>query len=120
MTIKKVEITLRIGKKSKYSSLPVQIWFGIIHFLKPRLCLEIKDQGTIYGSYVKIDGLSVVNLLINTYILLSDSRGDLFNFFKSDFMYSQTVNNFEMEKSYIIRISSMEIWKKLIQCQLFK
>ena len=95
---KKVEITLRIGKKSKYSSLPVQIWFGIIHFLKPRLCLEIKDQGTIYGSYVKIDGLSVVNLLINTYILLSDSRGDLFNFFKSDFMYSQTVNNFEMEK----------------------
>ena len=95
---KKVDITLRISKRSKFSFLPVQIWFGIIHFLKPKLCLEIQDQGTIYGSYVKIDGLSVVNLLINTYILLSDSRGDLFNFFKSDFMYNQIVNNFEAEK----------------------
>ena len=95
---KKVDITLRISKRSKLSFLPVQIWFGIIHFLKPKLCLEIQDQGTIYGSYVKIDGLSVVNLLINTYILLSDSRGDLFNFFKSDFMYNQIVNNFETEQ----------------------
>ena len=95
---KKVEITLRISKRSRYSFLPQQIWFGIIHFLKPRLCLEIQDQGTIYGSYVKIDGLSVVNLLINTYILLSDSRGDLFNFFKSDFMYNHMVNNFETEQ----------------------
>ena len=95
---KKVEITLRISKRSRYSFLPQQIWFGIIHFLKPRLCLEIQDQGTIYGSYVKIDGLSVVNLLINTYILLSDSRGDLFNFFKSDFMYNHIVNNFETEQ----------------------
>ena len=95
---KKVDITLRISKRSKFSFLPVQIWFGIIHFLKPKLCLEIQDQGTIYGSYVKIDGLSVVNLLINTYILLSDSRGDLFNFFKSDFMYNQIVNNFETEQ----------------------
>ena len=95
---KKVEITLRISKRSRYSFLPEQIWFGIIHFLKPRLCLEIQDQGTIYGSYVKIDGLSVVNLLINTYILLSDSRGDLFNFFKSDFMYNHMVNNFETEQ----------------------
>ena len=92
-----VDITLRISKKSKYSSLPPQIWFGIIHFLKPRLCLEIQDQGTIYGSYVKIDELSVVNLLINSYILLSDSRGDLFDFFKSDFMYSKMVNNTNME-----------------------
>ena len=95
---KNVDITLRISKRSKFSFLPVQIWFGIIHFLKPKLCLEIQDQGTIYGSYVKIDGLSVVNLLINTYILLSDSRGDLFNFFKSDFMYNQIVNNFETEQ----------------------
>jgi len=95
---KKVDITLRISKRSKFSFLPVQIWFGIIHFLKPKLCLEIQDQGTIYGSYVKIDGLSVVNLLINTYILLSDSRGDLFDFFKSDFMYNQIVNNFETEQ----------------------
>ena len=95
---KKVDITLRISKRSKFSFLPVQIWFGIIHFLKPKLCLEIQDQGTIYGSYVKIDGLSVVNLLINTYILLSDSRGYLFNFFKSDFMYNQIVNNFETEQ----------------------
>ena len=95
---KKVDITLRISKRSKFSFLPVQIWFGIIHFLKPKLCLEIQDQGTIYGSYVKIDGLSVVNLLINTYILLSDSRGDLFNFFKSDFMYNQIANNFETEQ----------------------
>ena len=95
---KKVDITLRISKRSKFSFLPVQIWFGIIHFLKPKLCLEIQDQGTIYGSYVKIDGLSVVNLLINTYILLSDSREDLFNFFKSDFMYNQIVNNFETEQ----------------------
>ena len=95
---RKVEITLRISKRSRYSFLPQQIWFGIIHFLKPRLCLEIQDQGTIYGSYVKIDGLSVVNLLINTYILLSDSRGDLFNFFKSDFMYNHMVNNFETEQ----------------------
>ena len=95
---KKVDITLRISKRSKFSFLPVQIWFGIIHFLKPKLCLEIQDQGTIYGSYVKIDGLSVVNLLINTYILLSDSRGDLFNFFKSDFMFNQIVNNFETEQ----------------------
>ena len=95
---RKVEITLRISKRSRYSFLPQQIWFGIIHFLKPRLCLEIQDQGTIYGSHVKIDGLSVVNLLINTYILLSDSRGDLFNFFKSDFMYNHMVNNFETEQ----------------------
>ena len=95
---RKVEITLRMSKRSRYSFLPAQIWFGIIHFLKPRLCLEIQDQGTIYGSYVKIDGLSVVNLLINTYILLSDSRGDLFNFFKSDFMYNHIVNNFETEQ----------------------
>ena len=73
--------------------------FGIIHFLKPKLCLEIQDQGTIYGSYVKIDGLSVINLLINTYILLSDSRGDLFNYFRSDFMYNQIVNNYDMEQS---------------------
>ena len=89
---KDVDITLRISRRSKYSSLPQQIWFGIIHFLKPRLCLEIQDQGTIYGSYVKIDEISVVNLLINTYIILSDSRRDLFDFFKSDYMYSQVVN----------------------------
>ena len=93
-----VDITLRISKRSRYSSLPQQIWYGIIHFLKPRLCLEIQDQGTIYGSYVKIDELSVVNLLINAYIILSDSRGDLFNFFKSDFMYTQVVNNYQMEQ----------------------
>ena len=94
-----VDITLRISKRSKYSSLPPQVWYGIIHFLKPRLCLEIQDQGTIYGSYVKIDELSVINLLINAYIILSDSRGDLFNFFKSDFMYTQVVNNYQMEQS---------------------
>jgi hypothetical protein len=94
-----VDITLRISKRSKYNSLPQKIWLGIIHFLKPRLKLEIQDQGTIYGSYVKIDELSVVNLLINCYILLSDSRGDLFNFFRSDFMYNQIVNNFSLEQS---------------------
>ena len=94
-----VDITLRISKRSKYSSLPPQVWYGIIHFLKPRLCLEIQDQGTIYGSYVKIDELSVINLLINAYIILSDSRGDLFNFFKSDFMYTQAVNNYQMEQT---------------------
>ena len=94
-----VDITLRISKRSKYSSLPPQVWYGIIHFLKPRLCLEIQDQGTIYGSYVKIDELSVINLLINAYIILSDSRGDLFNFFKSDFMYTPAVNNYQMEQS---------------------
>ena len=88
-----VDTTIRISKKSKYSSLPQQIWYGIIHFLKPRLCLEIQDQGTIYGSYVKINEISVFNLLINAYILLSDSRGDLFSFFRSDFMYSHSVNN---------------------------
>ena len=88
-----VDITLRISKKSRYSFLPQQIWFGIIHFLKPRLSLEIQDQGTIYGSYVKVDGLSVINLLINIYILLSDSRGDLFDFFKNDFMYGNLINN---------------------------
>jgi hypothetical protein len=88
-----VDTTIRISKKSKYSSLPQQIWYGIIHFLKPRLCLEIQDQGTIYGSYVKINEISVFNLLINGYILLSDSRGDLFSFFKSDFMYTHSINN---------------------------
>ena len=93
-----LDITLRISKRSRYSSLPQQIWFGILHFLKPRLCLEIQDQGTIYGTYVKVDELSVVNLMINTYILLSDSRGDLFDFFRSDFMYSLLVNEYNMEK----------------------
>jgi hypothetical protein len=88
-----VDTTIRISRKSKFSSLPQQIWYGIIHFLKPRLCLEIQDQGTIYGSYVKINEMSVFNLLINAYILLSDSRGDLFSFFKSDFMYSNSINN---------------------------
>ena len=88
-----VDITIRISKKSKYSCLPQQIWYGIIHFLKPRLCLEIQDQGTIYGSYVKINEMTIVNLLINTYILLSDSRGDLFSFFKNDYMYSLNNNN---------------------------
>ena len=88
-----VDTTIRISKKSKYSSLPQQIWYGIIHFLKPRLCLEIQDQGTIYGSYVKINEISFFNLLINGYILLSDSRGDLFSFFKSDFMYTHSINN---------------------------
>ena len=88
-----VDSTIRISKKSKYSCLPQQIWYGIIHFLKPRLCLEIQDQGTIYGSYVKINEISVFNLLINAYILLSDSRGDLFSFFKSDFMYTNSNNN---------------------------
>ena len=87
-----VDTTIRISKKSKYSCLPQQIWYGIIHFLKPRLCLEIQDQGTIYGSYVKINEMSVFNLLINAYILLSDSRGDLFSFFKSDFMYTHYNN----------------------------
>ena len=86
-----VDTTIRISKRSKYSCLPQQIWYGIIHFLKPRLCLEIQDQGTIYGSYVKINEISVFNLLINAYILLSDSRGDLFSFFKRDFMYN--INN---------------------------
>ncbi len=86
-----VDTTIRISKRSKYSCLPQQIWYGIIHFLKPRLCLEIQDQGTIYGSYVKINEISVFNLLINSYILLSDSRGDLFSFFKRDFMYN--INN---------------------------
>ena len=88
-----VDTTIRISKKSKYSCLPQQIWYGIIHFLKPRLCLEIQDQGTIYGSYVKINEMTIVNLLINTYILLSDSRGDLFSFFKNDYMYSLNNNN---------------------------
>ena len=86
-----VDTTIRISKRSKYSCLPQQIWYGIIHFLKPRLCLEIQDQGTIYGSYMKINEISVFNLLINAYILLSDSRGDLFSFFKRDFMYN--INN---------------------------
>ena len=85
--------TIRINKKTKYSSLPQQIWYGIIHFLKPRLCLEIQDKGTIYGAYVKINEISVFNLLINGYILLSDSRGNLFSFFKSDFMYTHSINN---------------------------
>ena len=88
-----VDTTIRISKKSKYSCLPQQIWYGIIHFLKPRLCLEIQDQVTIYGSYVKINEMTIVNLLINTYILLSDSRGDLFSFFKNDYMYSLNNNN---------------------------
>ena len=95
---KDVEMTLRISKRSKYSMLPSHIWYGIIHFLKPRLSLEIQDQGTIYGSYVKIEEISVINLLINTYILLADSRGDLFNFFKSDFMYSHVINNSRLEQ----------------------
>ena len=88
-----VDTTIRISKKSRFSCLPMQVWYGIIHFLKPRLCLEIQDQGTIYGSYVKINEISVFNLLINAYILLSDSRGDLFLYFKNDFMYSHSVNN---------------------------
>ena len=88
-----VDTTIRISKKSRYSCLPQQIWYGIIHFLKPRLCLEIQDQGTIYGSYVKINEMSVVNMLINAYILLSDSRGDLFSFFKNDFMYTHNIKN---------------------------
>ena len=95
---KDVEMTLRISKRSKYNMLPSHIWYGIIHFLKPRLSLEIQDQGTIYGSYVKIEEISVINLLINTYILLADSRGDLFNFFKSDFMYSHVINNSILEQ----------------------
>ena len=37
--------------------------------------------------------MSVVNMLINAYILLSDSRGDLFSFFKNDFMYTHTIKN---------------------------
>ena len=45
---KDVEMTLRISKRSKYNMLPSHIWYGIIHFLKPRLSLEIQDQGTIY------------------------------------------------------------------------
>ena len=88
-----VDTTIRISKKSKYSCLPQQIWYGIIHFLKPRLCLEIQDQGTIYGSYVKINEMTIVNLLINSYILLSDSRGDLFSFFRNDYMYTLNNNN---------------------------
>ena len=95
---KDIEITLRISRRSKYNFLPPQIWFGIIQFLKPSLCLEIQDQGTIYGSYIKVDEISVLSLLINTYILLSDSRGDLFNFFKSDFMYSHVINNPRLEQ----------------------
>ena len=94
-----VDTTIRISRKSKYSSLPQQIWYGIIHFLKPRLCLEIQDQGTIYGSYVKINEMSVFNLLINCYILLSDSRGDLLSFFKSDFMYTHSINNIRTNNS---------------------
>lgn len=83
-----VDTTMRLSKKSKFSNIPPQIWYGIIHFLKPRLCLEIQDQGTIYGSYVKINEISVFNLLINTYILLSDVKLDnLFPFFKADLMY---------------------------------
>ena len=50
-----VDTTIRISRKSKYNYLPQQIWYGIIHFLRPKLCLEIQDQGTIYGSYVKIN-----------------------------------------------------------------
>ncbi len=88
-----VDTTIRISRRSKFCNLPQHIWYGIIHFLKPRLCLEIQDQGTIYGSYVKVNEMTVVNLLINAYILLSDSRGNLFSFFKSDYMYSNSINN---------------------------
>ena len=111
-----VDTTIRISKRSKYSCLPQQIWYGIIHFLKPRLCLEIQDQGTIYGSYVKINEISVFNLLINAYILLSDSRGDLFSFFKRDFMYNinNKYNNNEISNTPFIngnldQINSMPI-----------
>ena len=88
--------------------------------MKPRLCLEIQDQGTIYGAYVKINEMSVVNLLINAYILLSDSRGDLFSFFKSDYMYSHSVN----KNSFFNIISNtdllMVIKIKLILCLFTK
>ena len=52
-----VDTTIRISKKSRYSCLPQQIWYGIIHFLTPRLCLEIQDQGTTYISGTNLDNV---------------------------------------------------------------
>jgi hypothetical protein len=111
-----VDITIRISRKSKYNYLPQQIWYGIIHFLRPKLCLEIQDQGTIYGSYVKINEMSVFNFLINAYIILSDSRTDLFSFFKSDFMYinsnrynNDIINNYPFVNGDLTQINSMQI-----------
>ena len=111
-----VDTTIRISRKSKYNYLPQQIWYGIIHFLRPKLCLEIQDQGTIYGSYVKINEMSVFNFLINAYIILSDSRTDLFSFFKSDFMYinsnsynNDIINNYPFVNGDLTQINSMQI-----------
>ena len=103
-----VNSVIKISLKSKYSHIPQQIWYGIIHFLKPRLKLEIQDQGTIYGSYVKIDEMSVFNLIMNLYILLCDSKENLFYFFKSDLLYISNLKRTNNNNINIVNNNHLE------------
>lgn len=65
-----VDLIVRaLRSKSCRYQLPSQIWYYVILYLKPKNTIEILDNGTIYGTYVRVKEIDkktlVANLLIN-------------------------------------------------------
>ena len=67
-----IYLILRKNKKSKYSFLSKEIFYGIILYLKKKINIKIEDKGTIYGTYVKINQINFKNIIINFYLKIKN------------------------------------------------
>ena len=103
-----IDLILRINKKSKYSFLSKEIFYGIILYLKPKINIKIEDKGTIYGTYVKINQINCKNIIINFYLqiknLLEKNNFNLFSFSNKYlnelnlFLYNDKILKFKIDK----------------------
>ena len=68
------------SKNCRYQ-LPSQIWYYIILYLKPKDTIDILDNGTIYGTYVRIKEIDKKTLIANLLINLQENflNGNIYN-----------------------------------------
>lgn len=51
-------------------NMPIEFIVNILEYLKPKLSVELEDNETIYGTYIRVKPLTYHNFLINLYLVL--------------------------------------------------
>ena len=87
------------SKNPRYK-VPSQIWYMIIVYLKPRNTIDIFDNGTIYGTYVRIKEIDNISILMNLYILLKHLSLTSKVFFQYERLHSLFLNDLIIKSSY--------------------
>ena len=98
--IKNVDLLVRTShSKNSRFKVPSQIWYMIIMYLKPRNTIDIHDNGTIYGTYVKIKEIDNMSILMNLFIILKHLSLTSKVFFQYERLQSLFINDLIMKST---------------------